>query len=374
MPARVYITDMTANQMVEGVFAIQNCQLGLTKAGKPFLKCLLADRTGRTPGRMWSATEQLFATLPTDGFVYVEGQTQPYQGEMQIIIQHIESANPRPQDLLDLLPSTKRDVHDMFNQVQRLLDGMTSPSLKALAKQYLGDKELMTKFTAAPAAMTLHHAFLGGLLEHTLCVLKLAEAILPLYPKLSRDIVLMGVFLHDIGKCEELIWETGFGYSDDGQLVGHVARGVIWLDQKCRQCAAAGTPVKPELIRVLQHIILSHHGVPEFGALKIPATPEAILVSMIDNIDAKMHMAIEAARGDNAGKSEELGGNFTEKVWALGNVRIYRPDPTADEADEIAEANEDVSKIKVPKEADMPLDPKEALRRLSKPGSLKGGI
>jgi 3'-5' exoribonuclease len=374
MPARVYIADMTPNQMVEGVFTVQNCQLGLTKAGKPFIKCVLADRTGRTPGRMWNTTEELFNSLPTDGFVYLEGQTQPYQGEMQIIIQHIEAAKPRAEDLHDLLPSTKRNVDEMFSQVKRTLDSIKHPHLKALAAEYLGDKPLMAKFIAAPAAMALHHAYLGGLLEHTLNLLKLAEVVLPLYPKVSRDIVLMGLFLHDIGKCEELTWETGFGYTDDGNLIGHIARGSIWLEQKALACAARGAAIKGELLRVLQHIILSHHGLPEFGALKLPATPEAILVNMLDNIDAKMHMAIESARGDQA-KPEELGGNFTEKVWALGNVRLYRPDHALEGSAEHDDEPADGKSFEVPKEADVvPLDPKEALRRLTQRGPGKGGI
>jgi 3'-5' exoribonuclease len=326
VPTRTYIRDLEANQLVAGVMAIQNCQLGQTKTGKPFIKCLLADKSGRAPGRMWNTTEELFSTLPTDGFVYVEGQTQPYQGEMQIIIQQIRAVKPSGADLLDLLPCTERDVEEMFAELRTVLAGVSDPSLKALIQMYFDDQELMQNFKRAPAAMTLHHACIGGLLEHTLSVINLAQKVCPLYPQINSDIVLTGLFIHDLGKCSELTWETGFGYSDDGQLVGHVARGVIWLQRKAEDCAAMGSPIPAPLLMVLQHIILSHHGKAEFGALKIPATPEAIAVSMLDNFDAKMFMAITAARSDG-GKAGDLGGNFTEKVWAL-ETRIYRPDPT----------------------------------------------
>ena len=329
MPARIYITDMSPNQLVEGVFTVQNCQLGLTRAGKSYLKCLLADRTGRTPARMWNASEELIRSLPTDGFVELRGQTQPYQGEMQIIIHQIRCAHPSDDDLLELLPSTERDINEMYAEVGELLDSLENPSLRALGEAYREDRELMGRFRQAPAAMQLHHAYLGGLLEHTLGLMKLADAALPLYPRVSRDIVLMGLFLHDLGKCEELTWNAGFSYSDDGRLVGHIARGVIWLEEKARRCAEQGTPLGEDLVRVLQHIILSHHGVPEFGALKTPATPEAIFIHLLDNVDAKLNMAL-AAR-DAPGKPKELGGNFTEKVWALG-TRIYRGDPLAEEA------------------------------------------
>lgn len=329
MGNRTLIKDLKASQFVDGVFAIHNCQLGQTKTGKPFLKCLLADRSARTPGRMWNATPELFKQLPTDGFVWIAGQTQPYQGEMQIIIQQIRPIEPSADDLSELLPSTTHDIEEMFSEVVQILGRMTHEPLRHLARAYLEDNELMAQFRQAPAAMTLHHAYLGGLLEHTLNVLRLAQTIGPMYEELNQDLMVTGLFLHDLGKCSELTWETGFGYSEEGNLVGHVARGLLWLETKAEQCARDGHPLTPSLLRVLQHIILSHHGELEFGALKVPATPEAIAVSMLDNLDAKLHMAMSAADRKEAGnaKDAELGGNFTEKIWSLA-TRIYRPDPT----------------------------------------------
>jgi 3'-5' exoribonuclease len=336
MPTRPYIRDLEANQFADGVFAIQNAQLGKTKNGKPFLKCLLADKTGRTPGRMWSITEEQFAELPTDGFVWAAGQTQPYQGEMQIIIQQIRPHEPTDAELSELLPSTEKDVDAMFAEVLRMLQSLEHPAVRCLADRYLEDGPLMGQFCQAPAAMTLHHAYLGGLLEHTHGLMKAAEALLPLYPKLSRDLVLMGLFLHDLGKCEELTWLRGFGYSTDGQLVGHIARGAIRLEEKCQACedeelGEAAVKVPAPIRQVLTHIILSHHGVPEFGALKVPATPEALFVSALDNLDAKLNLALAEARPDTPGKAD-LGGDFTEKIWAL-DTKLYKPDPTRDEVE-----------------------------------------
>ncbi len=337
MPAtdapRVTISNLQPAQNIAGVFAVQNLQLGNTKAGKPYLKMLIADRTGRTPGRMWSASEELFASLPTDGFVYLEGQTQPYQGEMQIIVHNIRAHHPTERELMELLPATSKDVDEMFAQVLRLLQSIEHPALKCLVDRFLEDGELMQQFCQAPAAQTLHHAYLGGLLEHTLSLMQLADKMVEHYPMLSRDIVLMGLFLHDLGKCSELTWREGFGYSTDGQLVGHIGRGLVMLNDKCRACedaelGEAAVPVPAELRLVLEHIILSHHGVPEFGALKLPATPEAIFVSNLDNLDAKMNMVLDVAGRDKPTPGGELGGAFSEKVWALG-TRVYRPDPSA---------------------------------------------
>lgn len=327
MPDRTNIADLDPSQYLEGCYAIQNCQLGQTKNGKPFLKCLLADRTGRTPGRMWNASRELFDQLPTDGFVEIKGQTQPYQGEVQIIIQAIRAIEPTPEILMELLPRTDRDIDAMWDELVAIVNTIEHKPLRYLAEAYFNDAALMERFQQAPAAQSMHHAYLGGLLEHTLNLLKLADAALPLYPQLNRDVVLMGLFLHDLGKTTELTWETGFSYSDDGQLVGHIARGAIWLQQKADAIAADGHPLPGNLLMVLQHIILSHHGRPEFGAQKIPSTPEAIFVSLLDNVDAKMQMAIAAADRDAEPKDESLGGAFTEKIWAL-ETRVYRPDPT----------------------------------------------
>ena len=331
MTDRVYINDLGPNQWIEGLYAVQNCQLGLTRNGKPYLKCLIADKTGRLPARMWNANEEMVNALPTDGFVRIDGQTQPYQGQLQIIIQHIEGAKPEPEELVHLLPATEKDIPQMFDDVSAIMRSMSSPSMKALAETYLQDAKLMEAFKQAPAGVQLHHAFLGGLLEHTLSLLKCAEAMLPNFDHLNRDIVLMGLFIHDLGKCAELTWRDGFAYSDDGQLIGHIARGVVWLEKKAEICASTGHEVPHAAVMVLQHIILSHHGRPEYGAAKLPATPEALFVSLLDNLEAKMQMAIEPTRSRGA-SDDELNGHFTDKICSLDNVLLYLPDPLAGEA------------------------------------------
>jgi 3'-5' exoribonuclease len=330
MPDRTYITELAPNQLIDGLFSIQNCQLGLTRTGKPYLKALIADKTGRLPARMWNASEELFASLPTDGFVRIEGQTQPYQGEVQIIINQIAPAIPTNDDLSHLLPSTQHDPKKMFEELSEIVRSVKSPSMRALIETYLQDAKLMEAFKVSPAAMTLHLAFLGGLLEHTLHLLRLADLMLPEFPELNRDLVLTGLFIHDLGKCAELSWAQGFAYTDDGLLIGHIARGTIWLEQKAALAARTGHEIPRDALMVLEHIILSHHTRPEFGAAKAPATPEALFIGLLDNLEAKMHMAIVPTRGPNAPK-DDVNGNFTEKIWALDNTRYFRPDPLADE-------------------------------------------
>lgn len=327
---RRYINELDAAEFVSGVFCISNAQLGKTKNDKPFLKCLIRDKTGEVPGRMWSIEPDYFRKIPTEGFVYLEGQTQPYQGELQLIISGLEPAEPSDEEIAELLPVSARPPEEMFAELVELLGTLKHPGMKALAQVYLDDAALMADFKRCPAAKSMHHSYLGGLLEHTLQLVKLADRVCPLYPKISRDIVVMGLFLHDLGKTRELVYDRSFNYTDRGELVGHIVEGAIMLHDRAQQVMrATGQRLPKYAVTVLQHIILSHHAEPEFGAAKIPATPEAIMVSMLDNLDAKTFIALAAARPERANPLN-LGGNFTEKQWALDNVKMFRPDPLAD--------------------------------------------
>lgn len=329
-PPRTYIIDLAEPpQNLTGNFAIINKQLGTTRESrKYFLKCLIGDRTGQIPARMWTIDEITYNSIPTDGFVSIEGQTQAYQGEIQLIISRISPVELDAEQIRDLLPASSRPPAEMFAELVGLLATLKHPAMRALAKAYLDDEFLMDQFRQAPAAKSMHHAYLGGLLEHTLSLLKLADAVCPMYPKINRDIVIMGLFLHDLAKTRELIYDRAFSYTDRGELIGHIVDGAIMLHDKVQQVMREqGVRIPGNAILVLQHIIISHHGQPEFGAAKIPSTPEAILVSQLDNLDAKTTMALAAARPDRTSLID-AGGNFTEKQWAL-DAKIFKPDPLA---------------------------------------------
>lgn len=329
-PKRAYIRDILnpANvpMRVVGAYSIANAQLGKTRTDKLYLRCLIGDCSGDLPGRMWTIDEAKFGELPTDGFVWVDGTSQVYDGGVQLVIQMIRPFEPSAEQLRDLMPCAARPSEEMFAELAKLLGTLKHPAMRDLAGAFLSDEILMDQFKRCPAAKSMHHAYIGGLLEHTLSLLNLADKICPLYPKISRDLVLMGLFLHDIGKTRELVYDKTFSYSDRGELVGHVVEGAMMLRDKAQHVMREkGLRFPPGAIGVLEHIILSHHGVPEFGAAKIPATPEAIMVSILDNLDAKMNMSLAAARPDHPLPD---GGNFTEKLWAL-DTKLYRPDPLA---------------------------------------------
>ncbi len=330
MPNRPHtdVRSLPPNAYVEGVYSLINPQMGTTRAGKPYLKCLLRDATGEVVARQWSFDEGAFGTLSSAGFVWAAGHTQLYNGQVQFIVEQIKPVQVDEEELASLLPTTTRNIDEMFQELSGILGTLKHPAIKALADVYLADGELMAGFRRSPAAMILHHAYIGGLLEHTLQLLKLAEAILPMYENLNRDLVLMGLFLHDLGKTAELKWEKGFDYTTDGNLIGHVVRGAIWLQVKAALAAKqSGERLPPDALRVLQHIILSHHGEPEHGAAKRPSTPEAVIVAMLDNLDARTTMAL-AHSGRSDAAQPAAAGDFTPKIWAL-DTRLFRRDPLA---------------------------------------------
>jgi 3'-5' exoribonuclease len=313
---------------VEGVYSIVNPQIGTTRNGKAYLKCLLRDATGEVVTRQWSFDENALPALVDAGFVWAAGHTQVYNGQIQFIVEQIKPVDVDEDELAALVPSTSGDIDQMFQETSTLLGTLRHPAMKALADAYLGDDTLMTAFRRCPAATSLHHAYIGGLLEHTLQLMKLADVMLPLYPDLNRDLVLMGLFLHDLGKTVELSWEKGFDYTTEGNLVGHTVRGVIWLQVKAALAAKqSGHQLPADALRVLQHIIISHHGALEHGAPKLPSTPEAVFVSMLDDLDAKTFMALSNADRDHP--AVDQAADFTDKVWALG-TRIFRRDPLQD--------------------------------------------
>ncbi len=213
----------------------------------------------------------------------------------------------------------------MFSEVTTLVHSLEHPAANALGRAYLDDETLMKNFRVAPAAMQIHHAWIGGLLEHTLQLMKLADGMLPNYPRLNRDIVLLSLFIHDMGKVEELRWDRGFEYTREGNLIGHIARGAMWLEDRAKIAEATlGGPLPDGFLTVMQHIVLSHHGQLEHGAAKLPSTPEAIFVSQLDNLDAHTQTALDCARP----WEQAVAGNeaFTDRLWSL-NTKLYRRDP-----------------------------------------------
>lgn len=320
--AQRYIRDMPAGEQLEShVFLVASKDLRTTTNGSLYIHAVLADKTGQMPARMWQASEVLYNALPEGGFVELKGRTESYKGNLQFIIDAIRPIDQDKVDMSDFLPTTDNDIEGMWKRMVEILRTIANKDLQQLIKQFVTDDKLVTAFKRSPAAATMHHAYIGGLLEHTLNLMEMALLIVPRYPEVSMDLVLTGLFLHDIGKTAELNCDTAFTYSDQGQLIGHINIAALWLEQKCAAVEqATGKPFPEKMKWSLTHIILSHHGQYEFGSPKLPATPEAVAIHHLDNLDAKLNTYIGLIRNDR-----DPGSPWTNYNHLLG-TKIYKED------------------------------------------------
>ena len=232
---------------------------------------------------MWNAGEPLFRSFEPGDFLQVKGKVQLFQGSLQLILNTFDRLDSNRIELTDFLPHTRHDVSKLLERLKAAVRKVSDPHLRALGETYFIDDEFMRAFSRCPAGVKVHHAYVGGLLEHVVTMMDVAEKVLPIYPEVNRDLVIMGVFLHDSGKVRELSFTRSFSYSDEGQLLGHLTIGIEMLAEKARQVPdLTGEPFPPELLLRLKHLILSHHGEPEFGSPKVPMTPEAVALHAID--------------------------------------------------------------------------------------------
>src|SRR5687768_8218867 len=322
---RTFLRDCQAGDVVEDVFVLSGKQLAMGANNKQYIKGFLGDRSAQLVMRMWNATREIFHSLPESGFLRVRARIENYQSNLQAVVEQFWPAKDGTFDIGDLLPHTEKDIPQMCGKLSEMLGSIQNRHLAAVVQAYLDDEKLMADFCRAPAAMSFHHAFIGGLLEHTLNAIEVADAICKFYPGLNRDVVVAGIFLHDIAKTWELCYDCAFGYTDGGQLVGHIVKSAMWIEHKAKVAEQMlGEPIPQPLIDVLQHIVLSHHGEVSdgFGSARSPSTPEAIAVHYIENLDAKLMMSLGATRSEPAAGAE---GNWTEYMKAFSG-RLYRPD------------------------------------------------
>ena len=315
--AHKFINQIEPGEAIDDIYMVKEPILRSTTRGDLYIAMFLADKTGQLNGRMWQATETVYKALPKPGFIHIQGRSELYQNNLQIVISNISVIDPSKVCIDDFLARTDKDTEQMFKEVKQIVARIKNPQLSALVGEFLADDKLMERFCTAPGGVKLHHDYIGGLLEHTHNMLRVAVAVSPLYPQVQADLVLAGIFLHDMGKTEELSYEMAFSYTDSGQLIGHIAQTLLMVNHKADRLAAKGTAIDKPILDALGHIILSHHGEYEFGSPKLPATPEAFMVYYIDDLDAKLSQVTSAI--DN----ELSDSNWTAWKSAL-QTRLYR--------------------------------------------------
>jgi 3'-5' exoribonuclease len=324
---RRYVNQLLHGDAVDETFLVADKQLRANRQGNLYLHLELRDKTGTVGARLWNATENLARQFEPGDFLQVRGKTQVFQGSLQIILTHLEVVDSSSVVAEDFLPQSTQNVAKLLARLRDLLRGMNNPHLKALVECFLIDDVFVRKFTTAPAGIKNHHAYQGGLIEHVVTLLNVADRITDLYPEIDRDLLLAGIFLHDIGKVDELSYNRSFAYTDEGQLVGHLVMGVEMLREKAAQCAAlTGEPFPDELLLRLKHMIVSHHGAYEFGSPKLPMTLEAVALHYLDNLDAKIHTFGREIREDPSRDS-----SWTPFQQSLGR-RLFKGTATAEDS------------------------------------------
>jgi 3'-5' exoribonuclease len=305
----LYVKDLTADQAITGFFLVHVKEVRNTAAGKPYLRLELGDCSGTVEARMWDQFDELAKDIKRDDFVKIQARVEIYRNRMQLALQQFRVARPEEIDLADFLPHTPFNVEEMFQKLLGYVQELKNPWLKKLAAGIFSDPRIVPRFKRAPAAKVMHHAYLGGLLEHVVGLCGLAKAIAGHYPELDVDLLLIAAMLHDVGKLDELCYEKALGYTTEGQLLGHIVMELETVSNAME--TIEGFP--PKLKAVVQHILISHHGQYDFGSPKLPMIREALAFHYMDDMDSKMAAIRNALAGDSG-----------EPEWSMFSAALGR--------------------------------------------------
>ncbi len=299
---RIKVEQIKERDLVESIFLVKSKTLAVGKSGKPYLGLVLMDSSGEIEGRVWEEAEEVSRLFDQDDFIKLRGRVVSYQGSLQIAISQIKKYDEGEVDLKDFQPVTEKDSERMFQELKKITEQVQDQHLKKLLNLILEDEKIAKLFKNAPAAKSMHHAYLGGLLEHTLSVARLIRLASEHYQNINQDLLLAGGILHDIGKIYELTYDRAFNYSDEGKLLGHIVIGVELIEEKIKNIPDFPT----ELAMLLKHMILSHHGQYEFGSPKRPKIVEAIILYYLEDMDSKVSSVQSLIK-----KEKETGSKWT---------------------------------------------------------------
>ena len=306
-----YICDCARheNKVVTSSFVVVAKQIKPKKTGEPYLALTLGDRSGQLEAKMWDNVEEVLEAFEQDDFLKVKGLVNKYKQRFQLTIHKLRKLGDSEIEFSDYLPKTTKNIDELWQTLGNFVTGFQNPNLKTLVQAFMADPEIASAYRNAPAAKTLHHAFIGGLLDHVVSLFRSCDLMCRNYPQINRDLLLTGAFLHDIGKIHELTYNKSFSYTTKGQLLGHMI-----IELEMLQAKLARIPGFPEELKTMvEHLIISHHGEYEFGSPKLPMFPEALMLHYLDNLDSKM----EAMRA-HFERESTLDGPWTSYNPSLG--------------------------------------------------------
>lgn len=298
------------NKVVVSSFVVVSKQVKPKKSGEPYLALTLGDRCGQIEAKMWDNVEDALDAFEQEDFLKVKGLINKYKNRFQLTIHKLRKLGDSEIDYSDYLPKTTKDVDLLWRMLGEFVDSFADPYLRTLVQSFMGDSEIAVAYRNAPAAKTLHHAYIGGLLDHVVSLMRSCDLVSRNYPQINRDLLLTGAFLHDIGKISELTYSRSFSYTTRGQLLGHMIIELEMLQAKIAQIPGFPDEVKT----LLEHLIISHHGQYEFGSPKLPMFPEALMLHYLDDLDSKM----ESMRAHFERESEN------SSIWTTYNASLGR--------------------------------------------------
>ncbi len=278
------VSEMREGEKITGIYLLRHKMLATTRAGKPFLTLKLGDRSGVIDGKVWEGAEAVARVCDRGDFIQVTGQVTDYNGKLQLTLQSVNTVDDEAVNPEDFLPATKRNPEEMMAELMDAIGKVGDPHLRKLLDSIFGNPEFQSRFQRAPAAKGMHHAYLGGLLEHTLSLFHLCERVAPQVPEIDRNLLLAGALLHDVGKVDELSYSRSIDYTDRGRLIGHIVLEVERVSEAIR--TIRGFPEEKAIL--LKHLLVSHHGREEFGSPVKPMTLEALVLHALDDLDAKV--------------------------------------------------------------------------------------
>ncbi|HBY61673.1 MAG TPA: phosphohydrolase [Solibacterales bacterium] len=322
-----FVSELQPNQVITGTFLVVVKEIRQKKTGEPFLSLVLGDKTGDLDAKMWDNVTDVLDTFERDHFIKVKGLLQIYQNKPQLTIHKLIKVAESEVDPADYFPASARDPNEMFAELRQVIGGMRNEHLRGLLEALFADEEIARRYKAAPAAKSIHHAYLGGLIEHVLSLCTLCKLTAPHYKDVDLDLLLTGAILHDIGKIHELSYERSFSYSSEGQLLGHIVIGLRMVGEKMRDLAA----FPPKLRTLVEHMIVSHHGELEFGSPKVPVFLEALLLHHLDNLDSKMECMRRLIEKDKLVDGYWTGYSASLERSALKKARYLDEAPSAPE-------------------------------------------
>ncbi len=293
------VNEIAPGQKVEGLFCVSSKALRTTKAGSPFVSLTLSDKSGQIEARIWDNANELAQGFEKGDIVLVEAEAVEFNGQCQLKVMKVDLADEVAVDPAHFLPVSSCDLERAWRTCKEAMKEVKDVTLSMLLREIFGDKKIIHAFRHAPAAKKMHHAYIGGLLEHTANLIDLTRLVLKKYHHLQSDLLLSACLLHDLGKIKELSWQRPpIEYTDEGRLLGHIGIGIEMIE---RACVALGIDAGNERILALKHIVLSHHGQKEFGSPVLPMTEEAMVFHMLDDLDAKLNFisGLKEMRGEH---------------------------------------------------------------------------